>query len=436
LSKPTVDKNFSQKNTNFRYVFWETNGGRTMEVKRRNTLFAFAAALLFILLGSANAYAPDIVNQWQEPAVAGNERADSNNPKLIIDGETIDLGSLLNSEIPLHNGQASGVLQGSTVEINSQEKRLHIILNDSAISMQFMNTAVDKTESSFRLRPSNLAQAALVITAPQVDVIANSQVDLITEGPGEKQVCFIMDLKDQNGKIAIGNMRRVSFPGKIAGFVFLVNDQNRLGENYIPENLIPIPREVQANQSKADMQLVEEAVNGLAKMMEQAKRDGVGGFILTSTYRPYSYQSMLFNRKIKQVGSEEKAAQIVARPGTSEHQSGLAIDFSTNGTLSDNFANTPQGNWLRQNAWKYGFILRYPADKTGITKIIYEPWHYRYVGYPYSKIMYDRNICLEEFYTNMNKYGFYAVADSNHVYLAILNQRDQKIYLSEPVPRG
>ena len=125
----------------------------------------------------------------------------------------------------------------------------------------------------------------------------------------------------------------------------------------------------------------------------------------------------------------------MARPGTSEHQSGLAIDFSTNGSLSSGFAKTRQGIWLGQNAWEYGFILRYPADKTDITKIIYEPWHFRYVGYPFSKILHDRKICLEEFYLNMNKYGFYGVADAANTYVTILNKGDQQIYLSNPVSK-
>ena len=115
-----------------------------MGVKKRTTAFVFMAALLFILLGSANAYAPVDVDQWQDAAIAGQGEAGSDSPKLIIDGEAIDLVRLLNSEIPLHSGQASGVLQESTVEINSQEKRLYIILNDSTIGMQFLNAAVDR----------------------------------------------------------------------------------------------------------------------------------------------------------------------------------------------------------------------------------------------------------------------------------------------------
>lgn len=182
--------------------------------------------------------------------------------------------------------------------------------------------------------------------------------------------------------------------------------------------------------------MVSAAVSDLGKMLEQAGKEGVKSFCLTSTYRTFSYQSILFKNKVKQLKSEEKAAQVVALPGTSEHQSGLAMDICRYGAgLTEDFAWTSQGKWLAKNGWKYGFILRYPADKTAVTKIIYEPWHYRYVGYPYSKIMFDRKLCLEEFLDNIKQYGYYAVTDQNYTYLTGFDPGENKIYLSEAVPK-
>jgi D-alanyl-D-alanine carboxypeptidase len=90
-----------------------------------------------------------------------------------------------------------------------------------------------------------------------------------------------------------------------------------------------------------------------------------------------------------------KVRQTVADPGTSEHHTGLAFDVAVTGEAS--FGATKHAIWLREHCWEYGFILRYPADKTAITKISHEPWHIRYVGTEHSLIMRDENLCLEEY---------------------------------------
>ena len=94
-----------------------------------------------------------------------------------------------------------------------------------------------------------------------------------------------------------------------------------------------------------------------------------------------------------------EAGRLVAVPGTSEHQLGLALDIVdiSYQILDEKQEDTPAQQWLLENSWKYGFILRYPKDKTDITKISYEPWHYRYVGEKAAKEIFDRKICLEEY---------------------------------------
>jgi len=101
-------------------------------------------------------------------------------------------------------------------------------------------------------------------------------------------------------------------------------------------------------------------------------------------------------------GSEEAAAVSVARPGQSEHQSGLGVDMHNAAAANQNFGETPDGIWLAENAHHFGFILRYPADKTDITGIKYEPWHFRYVGRRVAAIIYAGGLCLEEYW---EKYG-------------------------------
>jgi LAS superfamily LD-carboxypeptidase LdcB len=405
-------------------------------MKIGKTLIALVAGLLLILSGNGQAFAPVTANLPQQGGFEGEIEPLGKNPELVVDGAPINLTKLFNSEIPLFNGQDLGIFSSAATEINAGEKRVNITFRDAVIGFQFLNASLSRTENSLALKFKESAQAVLVVTAPGLDIVNDSAVEVTTGGQGKKRVCYLLDLQIRDGRVVVKDMRRVLFPGKTAGYNDIVSAQHTLTENYVPANLIPIPASVPAAQSKHDMKLNKEAAANLEKMLLQAQNEGVGNFSLSSTYRPYSYQSMLFANKVKQVGSEQQAARIVARPGTSEHQSGLAIDFSTSGMgLTENFASTPQGQWLGKNAWRYGFILRYPANKTDITKIIYEPWHFRYVGYPYSKIMYDRKLCLEEYTRNLKEYGFYTVSDQSNTFVVTFNPGDNKIYLSEAVPK-
>ena len=136
-------------------------------------------------------------------------------------------------------------------------------------------------------------------------------------------------------------------------------------------------------------------------MIEAAKADKVTLYV-RSPYRSYATQKTLFNNKVNNVikagtpkdQAEAKAAQAVARPGTSEHQTGLAIDFNT---ATTNFEKTPAFTWMKEHAADYGFILRYPANKTDITGIMYEAWHWRFVGIDVAREIKQMDVTLEEY---------------------------------------
>ena len=126
-----------------------------------------------------------------------------------------------------------------------------------------------------------------------------------------------------------------------------------------------------------------------------------------SSYRTNGTQTTLYNNKVnyyRNLGYSKETAKVkagkwVARPGTSEHQLGLALYIvSTSYTnLDQKQENTKEQKWLMANSYKYGFILRYPSDKCDLTGINYEPWHYRYVGKMAAKEIYEKGICLEEY---------------------------------------
>ena len=141
-------------------------------------------------------------------------------------------------------------------------------------------------------------------------------------------------------------------------------------------------------------------------MMDDCRAAGLSPYICSS-YRTWEKQNRLFEENVRslmaQGYSEEEArtetAKNIAIPGTSEHQLGLAVDIVDKNyqILDETQEDTAVQKWLMENSWRYGFILRYPTDKSDITGIVYEPWHYRYVGKEAAEAIYNEGICLEEY---------------------------------------
>lgn len=187
----------------------------------------------------------------------------------------------------------------------------------------------------------------------------------------------------------------------------LVNKDNLLPNNYIPNNLIILDNNENNFHNYINPNLKPmvraDILTDLLKMFKDAQNNGYY-IIVDSGYRSYSYQQEILDKKIKEVG-EEKAYQIVAIPGSSEHQTGLCVDIAYlyNHIYNDNVTEKDKEvKWLIENCYKYGFILRYPKGKEEITGYIFEPWHYRYVGKRLAKILHKKNITLEEYYKEKN----------------------------------
>ena len=189
--------------------------------------------------------------------------------------------------------------------------------------------------------------------------------------------------------------------------LLLVNPWNQVPEDYSPELA-----EVTSNyQIRSDYLIDARCASYLSDMLNDCLRNG-GWPEVCSAYRTEDYQRMLFDNKIERLIDEgvsyedapELAATTVAVPGTSEHQLGLAVDIID---VEYPYLNEAQEwtwtqRWLMENSWRYGFILRYPNGTSGITGIIYEPWHYRYVGLGYARIIHDLDVTLEEYLAMRN----------------------------------
>ena len=172
------------------------------------------------------------------------------------------------------------------------------------------------------------------------------------------------------------------------------------------ENPLPQDWSIQTEEVQNGYEMDKRAAPAMREMIQAAKEDGVE-LMLCSAYRSIEKQQQLFDRSqqayMAQGMSEEEAyaktATETAIPGTSEHQTGLAADIvpPTYQMLDAGFADTPAGQWLSEHATEYGFVLRYPQDKQEVTGIIYESWHYRFVGKTHAKLMKESGLCLEEY---------------------------------------
>lgn len=172
----------------------------------------------------------------------------------------------------------------------------------------------------------------------------------------------------------------------------LVNKYNYLTKDYVPNNLVNLS----TTYSRSGMKLVKSAKDAFEEMAKAAKKDGYT-IIAMSSYRSYDYQVDLYNKYVKKDG--KKAADTYSgRPGYSEHQTGLAVDVYNGKYDYTNFNKTKEYLWMQKNAYKYGFILRFPENKEKETGYKYESWHYRYVGVDLAKEIYTNDITLEEYY--------------------------------------
>ena len=179
----------------------------------------------------------------------------------------------------------------------------------------------------------------------------------------------------------------------------LVNKQILLPDGYEPDDLVE-PNVVFSFSSFQEKKLLrKEAAKALEDLFEASESQGLS-LRAVSGYRSYERQYVIFTTNVRKDGLEE-TLKVSAMPGSSEHQTGLSMDVSTrvvSNLLNERFGETPEGEWVAENAYKYGYIIRYPKGKEYITGYSYEPWHLRYVGKELATHLYNSNLTLEEYY--------------------------------------
>lgn len=185
------------------------------------------------------------------------------------------------------------------------------------------------------------------------------------------------------------------------GNLLLVNGENPLPDDYdanVRADLVEIDAKYRNNNYVTHIH--KDVYPYITAMVANAQKDGVD-LRVWSPFRSYAIQKDLFDKQVARVGGdEEKAATVVARPGTSEHNTGLCADFNM---ASDTFESTEMYRWMKENAEDYGFIMRYSEEKQNLTGVIHESWHWRFVGIKHAKEINKLGMCLEEYVEYLNK---------------------------------
>ncbi len=259
--------------------------------------------------------------------------------------------------------------------------------------------AVDKAEPIGTVSMSEASDIEIEITEPE------------TEAPDPNQLTFITNA--------------VKTTDKFKGDLILVNnDVEYIGGN---EQLAVINEKLDEDGRTSfvgndyNMQILEKVYEPLASMLDDFNEaTNYDDIVIIGGYRTKERQQELYDEDLASTGND--TSERVALPGHSEHESGYALDFTTSTTWD--YDGTGKYDWINKNCCKYGFILRYAEDKTDITNIQYEPWHYRYVGIPHANYIYDNGLCLEEYIDLVREHPY----DGEHLKFKDTENKEYEVY--------
>ena len=239
---------------------------------------------------------------------------------------------------------------------------------------------------------------------------SNSDSNLLSQeqSPGVS----ISDSQESTEAISVSKVKSPELTSEIKNSLSQNTNFELWNQNCEPNLIVvnkdnPLPKGYQGDiVSFKEVQVSSIMKDSLYKMINDASKEGINLWI-SSAYRSPARQEVLYNKEVESQRKNARnleeakrlASNVVAEPGKSEHNTGLAVDF--NG-VRDDFFKSKEYNWLEKNSANYGFILRYRKEKSHITNIVFEPWHFRYVGEEHAKIMNEKNLCLEEYINFLN----------------------------------
>ncbi|MDP5275142.1 M15 family metallopeptidase [Chengkuizengella axinellae] len=306
---------------------------------------------------------------------------------------------------PSQNNNDKKTMQVGSIFFNDQEM---ILSPGSSYSLDLYSLTTDETEIEinsmdidFDIQPANLAfidDNGLLSISNEANIGNQIDVSAVYEGfTAHLTITVKYSIEDtivasNDGIPQVTNQESTAV---------LVNKQRSLQENYVPNDLVQpnIPFSFAGESEKKWLR--QEAATALEQLFAKAEQNQIE-LNAVSGYRSYLTQQSIFNWNVQEQG-EEQARRYSAYPGTSEHQTGLAMDVSSpsvNNALHESLGDTKEGQWLAEHAAEFGFIIRYPQDKEHITGYAYEPWHLRYVGKEIAADIMEQGITLEEYFND------------------------------------
>ncbi len=382
-------------------------------MKKNISLYFFLA--IFIII--ANIYIPVLAQSNTESSI-----------KILINGNELqtDISPMtINGRVFVPFRTIFEAL-GAKVEWDEESKLVKGIRDDVQITLQVNSTKANINNEEIIIDSAPFVHNDRIMVP--IRFVAESLGEEVEWNSKNKTV--IVGAKDNENNIADFSIEQIIKLIKEENEIIkndcdnllLVNRYNPLSADFKAKNLVELSSsKIKLSANKAVLNKV--VADSLYKMLDAAKKDNVTGFIANSTVRDIEEQKKLYeyrlsiNKKNKVKDPEYETLKRVAKPGTSEHHTGLSIDIlSINSNSSATFGKTKQSEWLNENCHQYGFIIRYPEDKQKITETTYEPWHIRYVGFPHSMIMKKENMCFEEYieYLKENKNINYKLNDEEY----------------------
>ena len=327
------------------------------------------------------------ISEFFNLSVAG----DNSQRTIIIGSDQTDYDGFNTAVFNFNSNEIS--VNGSNQTLSS----IPFIENDEFyIPLEFIDTFVKgiKTEKSIDKNKTNIS-----ITKTEENIYFGGSSNTPIDSPGISNYTADTEII-YNYNVDISKYSKHINPTDPDKYLMLVNINNKLPENYVPEDLVY----VKTSKSRPEQQMSKDAAMALTAMLIAADAAGYDDLAVSSGYRSYSYQNSLFNQKknsyLKTLSNEEaeiKTTETVMYPGASEHQSGLCADVHTGTTAMQTFANQKAYKWLLEHCADFGFILRYPQSKETITGVKFEPWHFRFVGRYHAQKIMSSGLSLEEY---------------------------------------
>lgn len=344
-----------------------------------------------IVIKNSSAYIPlTAIKDYLDLAVAGN-----GNSRTLTTGST-DSEYTGNNTVHFTFDSCEITVNGS---VQMLQGAAFIYDNEFYFPYEFIESYV-RGISIDKSVDGNHTDISITKTSPNIYFGGSSNDSLMTPDFSEY---FSDSLSIHEYTIDVSAYEKYISPDDGDKYLLLVNKTNMLSEDYVPKYLT----NVITNKAKPTQQICFDAAMALKAMLLAADAAGYGDLTVDAGYKSYSYQSSLYNsrlninlRKYDKAEAERLTSETIIYPGTSDHQTGLAIDLHNLPKPMQTFANSDEYRWLIEHCADFGFILRYPQTKENITGVKYEPWHFRFVGRKHAQAIMSQGLTLEEYVAN------------------------------------